>query len=72
MATQQKMDVKSKVKRRLESGRSITALQALAYYRCMRLAVYISRLRLVDGMKIKTEIIHRKGVQFAKYSLDKK
>jgi hypothetical protein len=52
----------------LQKGKSITALQALEKWGCMRLAARIENLRKA-GMEIKTKTIHKNGKSFAQYHL---
>ena len=56
------------IRQHLESGESITTMQAIRNFRITRLAARINDLRN-DGMYIITETIKRKGTRFAKYSL---
>lgn len=56
-----------KIREWLEAGRSITPLQALNKWGCMRLGARINDLRN-EGWEIVTEIIERDGKRFAKYS----
>jgi hypothetical protein len=60
--------IKEKLKKHLESGCTITPLEALSKFHCFRLAVYIDRLRK-DGMNIHTEMVKENGKQFARYSI---
>jgi len=59
----------AKIRDRLESGKSITPLQALRLYGCFRLGARVYDLRQA-GMNIKTETIKRNGKQYAKYTLE--
>ena len=52
----------------LESGRTITSLEALNLYGCLRLAAIIYSLR-EEEFKIKTEMIDVNGKTIAEYSL---
>ena len=52
----------------LESGRTITSLEALNLYGCLRLAAIIHTLR-EEEFKIKTEMIDVNGKTIAEYSL---
>lgn len=56
------------IKAWLESGRSITPIEALVKFSCMRLGSRIFDLR-ESGMPIKTEMIEKNGKRFAKYYL---
>lgn len=60
--------IKEKLKEHLESGKSITPMEALKKFGCFRLAVYVDRLRK-DGMTIHTEMVKENGKQFARYSI---
>ena len=51
--------------------RSITPLEALALYGCMRLAPRIQELKL-QGHEIVTTIERRNGKKFARYTLIRK
>ena len=62
---------KSKVKKHLESGQSITPIDALERYGCFRLAAIIHTLKNDYGMNIKTELIKNKyGTKYGKYTLN--
>lgn len=53
----------------LPPGRTLTPMKALKLWNCMRLAIYINRLRKM-GYNIKTEMVYLKnGKQYAKYSM---
>lgn len=52
----------------LESGRTITSLEALNLYGCLRLAAIIHTLR-EEEFQIKTEMIDVNGKTIAEYSL---
>lgn len=54
----------------LEKGESITQLEALKQYNCMRLSDRIFRLRK-QGYPIKTELVSSGKKTFAKYKIDK-
>tara|TARA_R100000808_G_C2032457_1_gene75659 strand:- start:38 stop:511 length:474 start_codon:yes stop_codon:yes gene_type:complete len=61
---------RSKIKEHLESGLSITPIDALERYGCFRLAAIIHTLRHEDGMNIEKELIKNKfGTKYGKYSL---
>tara|TARA_R100000329_G_scaffold112115_1_gene92062 strand:+ start:369 stop:599 length:231 start_codon:yes stop_codon:yes gene_type:complete len=53
----------------LESGKSITPLQALEQFGCFRLSARIFNLR-ENGYQIVTKNITKNGKTFAEYSLD--
>jgi hypothetical protein len=59
------------IRQHLESGKSITPLEALSMYGCLRLGARIYDLRQ-DGLPIKTEIKRNGEKWFAEYSLLKK
>lgn len=61
---------KSQIKEWLLSGRSITPLEALSHFACMRLAAIIFELR-DDGMDIVTEKVTNGRKSYAKYYLKK-
>lgn len=58
------------IKKHLNSGRSITPLQAQKLYGCMRLAARIHNLR-AKGMDIIAKPFHVGGAIVAKYSLQR-
>ena len=63
---------KSKVMSHLQSGQSITPIDALERYGCFRLAAIIHTLKHDYGMDIKTELIKNKyGTKYGKYTLAK-
>ena len=51
----------------LKRGQSITQIQALRLYGCMRLAARIEELR--ELYPIHTKLVYSKGKRFARYSL---
>ena len=61
-----------KVRQHLESGKSLTSLQAFTKYGSLRLAAVIYELKN-KGLKIKTEIVNvgtkKKPTNVAKYSI---
>lgn len=60
-----------RIKKHLEKGKSITAIQALEKYGCFRLAARIADLRN-DGLNIKTTIVKTKNnASIASYSIIK-
>ena len=59
------------IRKHLEDGKPITALEALNLYGCFRLSAHIHTLRNEYGMNIVTDRITRNGKWFAKYSLVK-
>jgi len=59
---------KEQIKKHLLSRKSITPIQALNKFGCLRLAAVIYKLKN-EGLKIVTEIEHNGKKQFAKYRL---
>ncbi len=59
------------LRKHLESGKSISPLQALNRFGIYRLAARIRNLK-DDGMNISTTMIYLNPVKFAKYKLVKK
>jgi len=57
------------IKDHLETYGSITALDAIEKYRCLRLAARIADLRN-SGMNIKTNMIEKNGARFASYEVE--
>ena len=64
------MSQSKNIRHYLESGYSITPLEALNKFGCMRLAAVIFDLKK-EGVKIKTKIIKKNNKSFAEYSIDK-
>lgn len=62
------MSQKKEIREHLESGRSLTPLEALRFFGCYRLSARIGELRK-EGLNIKTSLITRGNKTFAKYSL---
>jgi hypothetical protein len=61
---------RSRVKKHLENGNSITPMDALERYGCFRLAAVIHDLKHDDNMQIEKELIKNKyGTKYAKYKL---
>ena len=56
------------IRKHLESGKTITPLEALGMYDCLRLGARICDLRQ-DGLPVKTEIKRNGRKRFAEYSL---
>jgi biotin operon repressor len=52
----------------LQSGRSLTPLEALNEFGCFRLAAHIESLRK-DGHRIFTHMVNENGKKYAKYTL---
>lgn len=63
-----KQSMNKKIAAWLQKGKSITALEALTKWGCLRLAARIENLRK-DGMEIKTKTICSNGKRFAQYHL---
>lgn len=62
------MSQEDEILKHLRSGRSITPLEALSRYDCLRLAARINDLRAQYGPdSIMTEIIKKGGKRFARY-----
>jgi hypothetical protein len=59
---------KEQIKKHLLSRKSITPIQALNKFGCLRLAAVIYKLKN-EGLKIMTEIEYNKKKQYAKYKL---
>ena len=57
------------IRKHLEDGKPITALEALNLYGCFRLSAHIHTLRNEYGMNIVTNRITRNGKWFAQYTL---
>lgn len=57
---------KTQIEKYLNSGRTLTAIQALSKFGCFRLAARIADLRK-DGINIATKIVTQKGKSFASY-----
>ena len=57
------------IKAWLESGKSITPLDALNLFGSFRLGARIFDLKTDYGMNIKTEMVEVNGKRYAKYSL---
>ncbi len=64
------MSQETKILKHLKSGKSITPLQALRNYGCMRLGARILELR-DKGFNIVTKRITRNKKNYASYSLEK-
>ena len=57
------------IKAWLESGKSLTPLDALALCNSSRLGARVFDLKNDYGMNIKTEMVEENGKRFARYSL---
>lgn len=60
------MKTETAIKKHLQSGRSLTSLQALHLYGTMRAAEYVRRLRS-SGMNIKMTRVQKKDKWYGKY-----
>jgi len=58
------------IKKWLETGNSITPIEALNIFGCFRLGARIHDLKNKFGVNIKTEIVESGNKRFAKYSLN--
>ena len=56
------------IREHLQSGKTLTPIQALAKYGCFRLAARIHDLKR-EGLEIITTEVPAKGHSFAKYSI---
>ena len=54
----------------LEAGNRLTPIDALNYFRCMRLAPRIHELRN-KGYRIKSEMVSKNGKHYAEYWIPK-
>ena len=70
--TERVVSQKTRVREHLESGKSITPIEALNLYGCFRLAAIIHTLKRYERMNIKTEIRKSDGKRWAIYSLEEK
>ena len=59
------------IKAWLESGKSLTPLDALLLFNSFRLGARVFDLKNDYGMNIKTEMVEENGKRFARYSLIK-
>ena len=57
------------IKAWLESGKSLTPLDALKMFNSLRLGARVFNLKNDYGMNIKTEMVKENGKRFARYSL---
>ena len=68
----QKIESQNKqIKAWLESGKSLTALEAIHLFNSLRLGARVFDLKNDYGMNIKTEMVEENGKRFARYSLVK-
>ena len=66
----QKIESQNKqIKAWLESGKSLTPLEALKMFNSFRLGARVFDLKNDYGMNIKTEMVEENGKRFARYSL---
>lgn len=68
MATKRESQNKQ-IKAWLESGKSLTPLEALVMFNSFRLGARVFDLKNDYGMNIKTEMVEKNGKRFARYSL---
>lgn len=61
------MTQNERIRKHLESGKSITAIQALHKFNCFRLASRIAEIR--EHRDVKSATVKRNGKHFSKYSL---
>ncbi|WP_347839294.1 helix-turn-helix domain-containing protein [uncultured Draconibacterium sp.] len=59
----------AQIRAHLESGKSITALDALQLFGCLRLSGRIHELRHDEDLPISSEMVTRNGKRVALYSL---
>ena len=59
------------IKAWLESGKSLTPLDAMKMFNSLRLGARVFNLKNDYGMNIKTEMVKENGKRFARYSLVK-
>ena len=59
------------IKAWLESGKSLTPLDAINLFNSLRLGARVFDLKNDYGMNIKTEMVEENGKRFARYSLVK-
>ena len=59
----------AKIRAHLESGKTITALEALSLYGCLRLSGRIYDLTHDEGLNIDSQMVNRNGKRVAEYSL---
>ena len=57
------------IKAWLESGKSLTPLDAINLFNSLRLGARVFDLKNDYGMNIKTEMVEENGKRFARYSL---
>ena len=62
------MSHRIKIKTWLESGKTLTSIDALERFGCFRLAARIDDLRR-EGLEIETKYQHKDGKRFASYGL---
>lgn len=62
------MSQKEQILEHLKTGRSITAIEALEYFGCMRLAARIDEIR--ETHKVKMETVRNGKKSYARYWLE--
>ncbi len=60
-----------RIKKHLESGKTITPVQALSQYGCFRLSARIYDLRYKHKMNIDMKLVSESGHRYAQYRLIK-
>jgi hypothetical protein len=63
------MSQSQEILRALKKGKSITALECLLSFNCLRLAARVKELREA-GYRIKTQIVSSGRKRYARYTLD--
>ena len=53
----------------LETGKSLTPMDALVRFNCFRLAARIKDLR-DEGVAINSELVHKDGKKYSRYFMD--
>ncbi|MFV0593767.1 MAG: helix-turn-helix domain-containing protein [Draconibacterium sp.] len=59
----------AQIRAHLESGKTITALEAISLYGCLRLSGRIYDLTHEEGLKIDSRMVNRNGKRIAEYSM---
>ncbi len=62
------MSQETRIESYLLNGGKLTAIKALRLFQCFRLASRVSSLKR-KGMRIKSEIVTRKGKRFSEYRM---
>ena len=53
----------------LETGKSLTPMDALVRFNCFRLAARVKDLR-DQGVNIRSELVHKDGKKYSRYFMD--